>query len=89
MVQTQSIRMLVDRKIKIDQARRAIDIFEYSSSDSGHQERYILDGMKHNVSRAQHALDAHVATLSHEHRWQFMFECMITGVFDDEIEFNA
>jgi hypothetical protein len=89
MAQTQAIRALVNRKIQIDQARRAIDIFEYSSSDSGHQERYILDGMKNNVSRAQQALDAHVATLSYEHRWQFMFECMLAGVFDDEIDFNT
>jgi hypothetical protein len=89
MAQTQAIRALVNRKIKIDQARRAIDIFEYSLSDSAHQERSILDGMKHNVSHAQQVLDAHVATLSQEHRWQFMFECMIAGVFDDEIDFNT
>jgi hypothetical protein len=87
--QTQAIRGLVDRKIKIDQAKRAIDIFEYSSSDNGYQERCILDGMKHNVIRAQQVLDAQVAALSHEHRWQFMFECMLAGVFEDEIEFTT
>jgi hypothetical protein len=87
-MQAQEITALVDRRMKLDQAARAIHIFEYTASDNSKAERRILDSMKYNLHHAQQAFDADVAALSQEQRWQFMFKCMVTGVFEEEFDLS-
>jgi hypothetical protein len=86
---TQEITTFVERRIKLDQAARAIHIFEYTTTDNSKTERCILDSMKRNLNFAQQVFDADVAALSQEQRWQFMFKCMVAGVFEEEFEFNV
>jgi hypothetical protein len=87
-MQAQEIAALVDRRMKLDQAARAIHIFEYASTDNSKAERRILDSMKYNLNHAQQAFDADVAALSEEQRWQFIFKCMVTGVFEEEFDLS-
>lgn len=87
-MQANEIQALVERKATLDQAARAIEIFDYLTEDGLRVERYIIQYMKHNLNQAQHIFEEEVAALSQEHRWQFMFKCMLTGVFDDEFEFK-
>ena len=81
----QAIRALVDKKAKIDQAARAIEIVNVTTSDDAIAERQLIQTMKRNVDHAQQVLEAEIAALSREERWRFMFECMLTGVLDEEL----
>jgi len=81
----QAIRALVNRKARIDQAARALEIFNVTTSDDAIAERHLLQIMKRNVDHAQQVFEAEIAALSREERWRFMFECMLTGVLDDEL----
>lgn len=89
-MQTQTIQRLVQTKTHLDQAARAIQIFEYTTFEtvlSGHnhtiEEMRIIEGMKRNLNDSQQAFEAQVAALSEETRWQFMLQCMLTGALDD------
>ncbi len=81
----QAIRALVEKKAKIDHAARALEVFNVTTSDDAIAERQLMQIMKRNVDHEQQVLEAEIAALSREERWRFMFECMLTGVLDDEL----
>jgi hypothetical protein len=88
MVGTQTISMLIDKKTKLEQAARAIHIFEYGSSDNSKPEKRIIAAMKRNLNDAHAAFEAQFAVLSEEERWQFMLRSMLTGALEDDFEFD-
>jgi hypothetical protein len=95
MTQTQEIQALVQTKMKLDQAARAIQIFEYttfehvlSGLNNTVDEQSIIHSMKDNLARSQQAFEAQVAALNEEMRWQFMLQCMLTGALEDEFDID-